>query len=87
MFGRMIMLPPRGGWPKEAHWGTAHIFTRSSVTDPRGWALLSHPAAIDGQLLTFGREEGLWIDANQICKNMICSPMEVYSKAPPRLGP
>ena len=57
MFGRIIMLPPRGGWPKGPKSGTAHIFTRSLVTDPRRWALLSHPVVIDGQLLTFGREE------------------------------
>ena len=68
MFGRMIMLPPRRGWPKGAHWGTAHIFTRSLVTDPRRWALLSHPAAIDGQLLTFGREEGVKTCAKDLVK-------------------
>ena len=82
MFGRMIMLPPRGGWPKGAHWGRAHSFTRFGVAELKRWALLNHPAALDGQLLTFGREEGRQDMPIKSLKNMICSRFGVYSKAP-----
>ena len=87
MFGRIIMLPPRGGWPKGPKSGTAHIFKVLDSHISRRWALLNHPAAIDGQLLTFGREEGRQDMPRNSLENMICSRFGVYSKAPPRLGP
>ena len=87
MFGRMIMLPASGRWPKEPKSGTKHIFKVYDGTDPRRWALLNHPVALDGQLLTFGREEGRQDMPVIYLENMICSRFGVYSKAPPRFGP